>query len=166
MNGRFLGIKKSFILKAFAMLAFLSFVAYIFISIFWVKNPTLWFFGFCLFLGGFELVKSMLFKFDSSFYLGSLLVSIGILGFVFHHTDTASYAPFYIAIAFVIASVATFFFCGQKFHLIVAFSIVFVSLYFFLFSKNLISTPILIAFVVPFLVLLILEILMICFHKK
>ncbi len=166
MEGRFLRVKKTTLLKIFAGLAFLGFLAFIFISIFFFKTPSLWFFGFCLLLGCFEIIKSTLFKLDSALYLGTLLVGIGSLGLFFHFTNTAQYAPFYIALAFIIASLITFLFCGQKFHLIIVFSIIFVSLYCFLYVKNLINIPILIAFTLPFLLLLITEMLIVCFHKK
>lgn len=165
-SGRFFGIKKTTLLKIFAMLAFFAFVAYIFLCIFWLKDPMIWFFGFCIFLGGFEIIKSFLFRFDSSLYFGSLLSSIGVLGFVFISTGTSSYAGYYIALAFILASLVTYVFSGQKFHLIVAFSTFFVSLYSLLLTKNLITTSNFVAIVVPFLVLLISEMIIICFFRK
>ena len=166
MTGRICGIKKSLLLRAFAILAVLSFVAYVFLSIFWLKDATLWFFGFCLFVGSFELVKSFLFRFDSCIYIGTLLVCIGIFGYVFSFNGTAAFAGFYVSLAFMLASVVTYFFTGQKFHLVLMFSILFVSLYCLLYVKNLISAPVLVAFLLSFLLLLILEIMFLCFHKK
>ncbi len=166
MTGRIFGIKKSTLLHFFAMTAFLAFVTYVFLSIFLWKNPHLWFFGFCLFVGGFEIVKSVLFKFDSCVYIGTLLLGVGISGFVFTFTNTTAYAPYYIALAFIVASLVTNLICGQKFHLIIAFSITFVTLYCFLHTINLITIQILLAFILPFLLLLITEMLWICFHKK
>ena len=148
-NGKFLGIKKTYILRTIAIACFLGFLSFVFISIFLFKSPTLWFYAFCVFVGLFELLKAFLFKFDSSVYLGTLLLS-----------------AFYIAISFILASIFTFIFCGQRFHLIIAFSIFFVSIYAILYVINLINLPILIAFLVPFLLLLIVEILWLCFHKK
>ena len=166
MTGRFLGIKKSTILKASALFFFWAFLAFLFVSIFYLKSPEIWFFGFCLFVGSFELVKSFLFRFDTSLYLGLLLFSIGVFGFVFTYTNTSQYAGFYVALAFIFASTLTYFFTGQRFHLIFAFSTIFVSLYSLLYVKNLISSSILIAFLVPFLLLLIVEMVCICFLKK
>lgn len=165
-SGRFLGIKKTTLLKAFALLAFLAFVAYVFLCIFWLKDPMIWFFGFCVFLGGFEIVKSFLFRFDSSLYFGSLLCSIGVLGFIFISTGTSAYAGYYVALAFILASLVTYAFSGQKFHLIVAFSTFFVSLYALLLTKNFISPSNFVAIVVPFLVLLISEMIIICFFRR
>ena len=104
MNGRLFGIKKSALLKSFAILGFLSYVTFIFLSIFYFKSPSIWFYGFCLFLGCFEISKAFLFRFDSSLYLGSLLASIGTVCFIFHFTNTSSLAAFYICLAFIIAS--------------------------------------------------------------
>ncbi len=157
MNGRVFGIKKSLILRSSALLFSWAFFAFIFVCIFVLKNPPLWFFGFCLFLGVFELIKGFLFGLDSSLYFGSLLTGIGTVGFIFIYTNTSSYAAFFICLAFILASVVTYIFCKQSLHLILAFSIFFVSLYSLLLAKNFISTSIFIAFVVPFLVLLVLE---------
>lgn len=166
MEGRLFGIKKSLLLSLLAMANFLAFLSYIFVSIFYLKSPVFWFFAFCIFVGVFELCKSMLFKYDSCLYLGSLLLFIGIFGFVFSYTNATAYAPFYICLAFVLASVCTYMFTEHNFHLIIAFSILFVQAYCLLYVKNLITLPILFAFLVPFLLLLILEILLACFHKK
>ncbi len=157
MNGRVLGVKKSIILRTSALLFSWAFFVFIFISIFVLKNPALWFFGFCLFLGVFEIVKSLLFRLDSSLYFGSLLTNIGIVGFVFFYTNTTFYAGYYVCLAFIVASVVTCIVCRQPLHLVLAFSIFFVGIYSLLLTKNFISTPIFIAFVVPFLLLLILE---------
>ncbi len=165
-KGRIFGIKKSTILRAFCLLFLLAFVTYVFLSVFLLKNNVLWFFAFCIFVGVVQLVKSFLFRFDSALYLGTLLSMIGIFGHVFVLTNTFAYAPYFIALSFIAASIVTYILCHQKFQLIVAFSIFFVTIYFLLWTKNLITTSNLIAFVLPFLLLLLLEIVLICFHKK
>ena len=159
MNGNFLGIKKTLILTVSALLFSWAFLAFLFICIFLLKNPILWFFGFCLFLGTFEIIKSLMFKLDSSLYIGTLTTSIGTAGFIFIYTNTSNFAGYYIALCFIIASIITYIFCKQKFHLIITFCILYFSIYSILLTKNLISTPIFIAFIIPFLLLLILEIL-------
>ncbi|MBP3431569.1 MAG: hypothetical protein J6K39_01765 [Clostridia bacterium] len=166
MTGRIFGIKKSTLLRASAIIYLLAFIAFIFVSIYIFKAPEIWFYGFCIFVGVFQLCKACLFKFDSSLYLGSLLSSIGSVGFISTYTNTTDFIGFYISLAFTLASVATYLFTKQKSHLVFAFSTIYVSLYSFLYVKNLITYQILIAFTVPFLVLLILEIIWICFHKK
>ena len=155
MNGRVFRIKKSILLKSFAVICFVLFLVLTFLSFSTFKIPDLWFFSFCLMIGSFEIFKSFLFNFDSSFYLGTLTFFIGISGFVFWLTHTTFYAPFYICFAFVFSSLLTFFVCGQRFHLIIAYSITFVTIFAFLLTKNLITMPIFIAFVLPFLVLLV-----------
>lgn len=165
-NGRFLRIKKSTLLRSALLLFFFSFLTYIFVSIFVIRNSSLWFFGFCIFIGLFELVKSFLFRFDSSFYFGSLLLLVGIFGHIFILTNLTVYSPFFITLAFLLASISTFIFCGQKFHLIIAFSIFFVSIYTLLLTKNIINVSVFLAFVLPFLLLLIIEVIWTCFLKK
>lgn len=160
MYGRILGVKKTLFLRAFAILAVLCFIALCLLSVYVFKIPDLWFYGFCLCLGSFEIVKSMLFKLDSSFYLGTLVTGIGAVGFIFWFTHMPQLAPFYILLAFVTSSLLTALFCGQRFHLIIAFSLSFVGLYAYLLTKSLITPPIFIAFVVAFLVLFILEIIL------
>ncbi len=160
MQGRVLGIKKTYLLRATALICFVAFVALCVLSATIFKKADLWFYSFCLCLGTFELVKSMLFKLDSSFYLGTLLFGIGAVGYIFLFTNTRIYAPFYICLAFIVASVLTAVFCGQRFHLIIAYSIFFVALYALMLIKNFITTPIFIAFIVPFLVLFILGVIL------
>lgn len=158
MKGRIFGIKKSTILKLTAILFVAGFFAYLFTCIFYLKSPILWFFGFCLFVGSFELFKSLLFKYDSCLYIGSLLIFIGTAGIVSIYTNTTQYAPYFVLLSFCLASIFTYVFTGQRYHLVIAFSIYFVCIYFLLWAKNFISTAVLIAFVVPFLVLLISEV--------
>lgn len=165
-SGRLFGVKKSTILRSFTLLFFLFFVGHIFFCVFSLKKPDLWFYGFCFFVGAFQLLKGFLFKIDSCIYLGTLLFGIGAAGHIFLLTNTAFYAPYFLSAAFVVASIVTFIVCGQRFHLVVAFSTFYVALYAFLLTKNLINLSILIAFVAPFLLLLLLEILILCFHKK
>ena len=160
MYGRILGIKKTLFLRGFAVFATLCFVALCLLSVYVFKIPDLWFYGFCLCLGSFEILKSMLFKLDSSFYLGTLVEGIGVVGFIFCFLHTPHLAPFYILLAFISASLLTSLFCGQRFHLIIAFSLSFVGLYAYLLTKSFITPPIFIAFVTAFLVLFILEILL------
>ncbi len=162
-SGRVFGIKKSTILRATTLIFCAAFVAYIFMAIFWLKIPSLWFYGFCIAVGGVQLAKSFLFRYDSSLYLGVLLFLIGVFGHVFLLTNTTDYAGFFVALAFILASTITFALCRQRFHLVVAFSTLFVTLYCLLYVKNLINVSILIAFVLPFLLLLLLEILVYVF---
>ena len=152
MNGRFLGVKKTWLLRGIAVVNLLIFAGLVCLCVLYLKIPSLWFYSFCLCVGAYELAKGLMFKFDSAFYFGVLLINIGISGFDFFLLDLRSYAIFFIAVAFILASVSTFLVYHQKFHLILAYSLTFLTLYGFLLRKNLITTPIFIAFAVYFLV--------------
>ncbi len=160
MQGRIFGIKKTYYIRATALICFSLFVTLCVLSATIFSKIDLWFFGFCISIGLFEMTKSLLFHLDSSFYLGSLTFLIGVSGFIFLLTSTSQFAFFYISLAFTLASILTFFVFKQKFHLILSYSTIFVSLYCFLFAKNLITTPILIAFLCSFLILFILEVIL------
>lgn len=154
MNGRIFGIKKTLIQRITNICLCLCFAILLMLSLFVIKKYDLWFFSFCLCVGISQIVKSFFFSIDSSLYLGSLLIFIGVSGFCFNLLNTNVSPVFYICGSFVLASVATFIICKQKFHLIIAYSITFVTIFASLLVENLITTPIFIAFVVPFLVLL------------
>lgn len=156
MKGRILTAKKSIVLYVFAAIMLFSFVILSIFSFVLFKNPKLCFFSFCLCSGLFELLRSALLAIDNSLYLGSLLVGIGIAGFVIDFADLQRYAPILIAMAFAIASFLVFVFYRQSFHLVLSFSLIFVTIYAYLLTKNLITFEIFIAFVVSFLVILIL----------
>lgn len=159
MQGRWLKIKKTWLLRAVACLLFLIFVGLVFMTAYVFKIADLWFFSFCICIGLLELVESIMFHFDSAFYFGSLLSLIGTSGFVFLFLSLQKFAIFFIAIAFALASAFTAVVYKQQFHLIIAFSIIFPTIYGYLFVKNLITLPIFIAFSVAFLLLLILGII-------
>ncbi len=166
MNGRVCGIKKTYILRATAVIALLGFVCATIFSSLKLKIPDLWFYNFCLSIGLFELTKGLLFKLDSSFYLGCLTTGIGIAGYIFWLTGTIEYAVFYIALAFVTASIITSVKTKQHFHLVFAFSIFFVALYGILLKKSLINMSIFIAFINLFLLLLIMEMIIFYIWRK
>jgi len=158
MKSTFLGIKKSILLSAIAIVMLFSFVTLCTLSFTTFPKADLWFFSFMLCLGVYELSKGFLFKIDSSFYFGLLLVLFGIVGFlaIFLHMET--YFPLLFGLSATIASLATYLKFKQDFHLVLAFSLIFVCLYGYLFIKKLISLNIFIAFVTSFLLLLILSV--------
>ncbi len=153
-------MKKTWLLRGIALGNLLLFVGLTLMSFLHLNIPNLWFYSFCLCIGAYELSRGLLFKLDSAIYLGSLLTNIGANGFIFYLMDLRNYAIFFIAISFVLASLATFILCHQKFHLILAYSISFLSLYAYLLSKSLITTPIFIAFGCVFLVQLTVSIIL------
>lgn len=158
MTGRILGIKKSFILRTLSILMLFAFITSTYFTTKIYQIYDLWFYNFCLALGIVQLVKSILFKIDSSFYFGTLLILVGISGYIFWLTQTIDYAIFYISVSFMISSIALAIYYKQRFHIIIAFSIFFVEIYGILLKKSLITLPIFVAFVSIFLLLLILEI--------
>lgn len=160
MKGKTLGMKKTWLLRSIALCCLLLFAGLTTFCVVSLKVPNLWFYSFCLCIGIYELSKGLLFRFDSALYFGLLLTSIGASGFVFYLLQLRQYAAFFIATSFVVASVLTFILCHQKFHLILAYSIGFLTLYAFLLAKNLISTPIFIAFLSIFLLQLVVSIIL------
>lgn len=157
MNGRFLKIKKSLLLKIMMFFLFVCFVVITTLEMVFWKLFDLWFFNFCFAVGIFQLIKNLFFKLDSALYLGFLLIFVGIAGYVFIFTNILPSAPFYLSFAFVLSSVFTFIGTGQKFHLVLAYSISFVTIFAFLLQKKLITLSIFIAIIVSFLVLLVVE---------
>ena len=158
MKGRVMGFKKTWFLRSIALCCALLFVGLTCFAFLKLKIPNLWFYSFCLGVGIYELSKGLLFRFDSALYFGLLMTNIGASGYIFYLCNLREYAVFFIAISFIIASILTFVLCQQRFHLILAYSITFLSLYGFLFAKKLISTPILIAFILLFLIQLVVSI--------
>lgn len=158
MKSTFLGIKKSILLSAIAIVMLFSFVTLCALSFTVFPKADLWFFSFMLCLGIYELSKGLLFDIDSSFYFGLLLTLFGAVGFfaIFFHIET--YFPLMFGLSAALASIATYLKYKQDFHLVLAFSIIFVCLYGYLFIKKLISLNIFIAFVTSFLLLLILSV--------
>ena len=160
MRGRINGIKKTYILRFLSVALILLFIGFIFLNIFVLPFPTLWFFAFSFLLGIFEVSKSRLFKLDSGFYLGSLLIFIGISGFIFTLTKTNEFWYLYLMFDFFLSSFLTFLVCGQYFHLIFDFSLLFVLIFTTLYTFSFITLPIFIAFLLSFLLLFILIILL------
>lgn len=159
MRGKLIGLKKTWLLKIIALIYLLLFVGLVCFCTLYLKIPNLWFYSFCFCIGIYELSKGFFFQLDSSVYFGALLTNIGISGFCFYLLELRTFAVLFISLSFILASMFTFFFCKQKFHLILAYSLSFVTLYGFLLIKNLISTPIFIAFVIPFLIQLVVSII-------
>lgn len=160
MRGRVFLIKKTWFLRGIALFNLLVLIGLVCMSFLYLKIPNLWFYSFCLCIGGYELTKGFLFRFDSALYLGMLMTNIGTSGFVFYLLELRSFAGFFVALSFILASLLTFAFCHQKFHLILAYSISFFTLYAFLLTKSLITTPIFIAFATLFLVQLTVSIIL------
>ena len=155
MQGRLNGIKKTYILRIVAPLLLLGFIATIFLDIFLFKSPTIWFYCFLIMVGAYHFLKGFLFCLDSSLYFGSLLSFLGSFGLVWTF-KTTNFVWLYVGLSFLLASTVIFLKFKDNFHLIVIYSTIFINLYLLSVSKNLTTWPIFIAFVLPFLLLLIL----------
>lgn len=160
MNSKIFFLKKSIFLVLVAIFAVTLFFVLNCLIIHFYKIYDIWFYNFCLFLGLYEVVRSWLFRLDNALYLGSLLTYIGIFGYIFWFSNTVEYAIFYISMAFILSSLNLVVFFKQNFHLILSFIISYVTLFGILTKISLITPSIFIAFVVPFLLLLILELLL------
>ena len=159
MEGRVLTIKKSIVLYTFAVMMLLCFITISILAFTVFRRPVLWFFSFCLCAGAYDLLRGFLLNIDNSVYLGNLLINTGSVGILTAFINLKAYTPLLFAIGFALASLIMYIVYRQSFHMILAFSIIFVASYGFLLIKSLISFQIFIAFVVVFLVLLIVSIL-------
>ena len=138
VKSRVLGIKKINALKFVIIKDTLLFVASIFISIFVLNKPEIWFFFFCIFVGEYLLVKSYLYKTDSNCYLGATILALGL----FYLTN--AFIPFgsdlfFILGSFAVGSIATFIFYKQIFQFFVSLIFITTILLEILFRQNLIN---------------------------
>lgn len=166
MRGKVFGHKKSIILcvSAFVMLFF--FLSSSIMAFLVLNKPILWFYNFCLALGIYQLLRAILFFVDDALYLGSLLSSLGLIGYLQAFLPLERFSATLTLSCFALSSLITFLFYKQNFHLILAYFFIFVTIFTFLHAKNLISFEISIAFVVCFLVIFILSILLSMLWRK
>ena len=156
MRGRIGNIKKSKILSIVLLFFLFVFVTFIVLNIILFNEyKTLWFYAFSTLTGLYEILKSRFFKLDSAFYFGMAIFLIGISGFIFSFTNTLEFLSIYLLSDFALASLLSFFVCGQKFHLIIFYSLFFVLIFQLLYKLNLITFAISIAISLSFLLLLI-----------
>ncbi len=144
MQGRIFGIKKSTILKISGWINLGLTIFFVVFSLIYIKNEFLWFFFFCFFVGAHCLLKSLLFKLDSSCYLGFLLVLIGIAGFFCYFFDL-NFKYLYFLSALGVASILTFLFTHQKYQLFVGALITVETALAFLFCFNILNLTIFLA---------------------
>ena len=154
MRGRIFTIKKTTILRLSFIINLLLFVASSVISFFVIKNYNLWFFMFCLFIGLHLIIRSFLFKFDSSCYFGFLLLFVGIFYLYCLLLNLAMY-PLFILLSFSIASYLTAFFYKQSFHYFLSISLILVDIGLLLYMINIITIWIFLAIMLAVVILLI-----------
>ena len=145
MEGRIFGIKKSYILTAFFAISVALFVSLSLLSIFVYKLDFMWFFIFCLCTGGYQLLKGVLFKFDSAFFFGVLLLFIGGSGVYAFFMKQSYFQSVYYILSFSSASYFTYAFFDQKFHLYLSILLYFATILWFLTKIKIISVLIFVA---------------------
>ncbi len=155
MKGRIFTIKKTTILKLSFIFNVLLFITSSLISFLVIKNYNLCFFMFCIFIGLHLLIRSFLFRFDSSCYFGFLLLFIG--GFYLYCLllNLQEFYSVFLLMSFSLASYLTAFFYQQNFQYYLSFSLIFVSIDLFLYLLNIISILIFLAIILLIVVLLL-----------
>lgn len=156
MQGRIFGIKKSYILIGLLVLLSSIFLATTLLTILVFNLYYLWFFIFCLCCGLYQFAKGILFKFDSCFYFGVLLLFVGGIGFYVTFSGENYFQSVYYILAFASASYFTFVFFNQKFQLYIAILLYFATLFWFLAKIKIISIPIFLALILTSVLLFIL----------
>lgn len=149
MQGRVFGIKKSTILKFSGWVNLSLIIFFVLFSIFFMRNYYLWFFVFCFFIGVHCLIKSLLFRLDSSCFLGFLLLLIGVAGFSCYYFNL-EHKYFYFLIACGTASLITFLFTLQLYQLLTGIFISVTSILSFLFSSHTINLVIFLVTILSF----------------
>lgn len=156
MRGRIFGIKKSYILLSLLVFVCAVFLSTSLVSIFVFNLYYLWFFIFCLCCGVFQLVKGILFRFDSCFYFGVLLLLVGGIGFYTTFSGDVYFQSVYYILAFAIASYFTYVFFNQKFQLYLSILLYFADLIWLFVKIKFISLGIFLALLFTSVLLFIL----------
>lgn len=156
MQGRILGVKKSYILTSMMVVLSATFVALTLVSILLFNMYYLWFFIFCACCGLYQFLKGVLFKFDSAFFFGVLLICIAGVGFYVQFSGKQYFESVFYILAFAVASYLTFIFFQQKFHLYFSIMLYFVSFEWLLTKIKVLSIPIFVAICVASVIIFIL----------
>lgn len=165
MKSKLAGIKKINILRGVVILNCLIFLATIFLSIFVFKANYLWFFFFCICAGNYLLVKSHLYNTDSNFYLGNVLLFLGLF-FVLNHFYPFSSTFYLIVSAFVIGGVFTYIVYRQLFHLFVSEVLLLIMASYFAYRQNIINIYIFFGLIALFIFIFSFIYVKIKMHKK
>jgi len=155
MEGRILTVKKSTWLIVSLVFNFLLFLGMSIVSFIYTKNINSAFFFFCIATGIHQIIKSILFKFDSSCYFGVLLLLIGGLYILSFYYQILNFYTVFIVLSFSFASFCAYSFFNQPFQLVLALSLFFVSIGLLLFLINLISVWIFVAIILLSVILLV-----------
>ena len=158
MKGRVLNIKKTTILRLSFVLNTLLVCILSTLSFALKMENDDYFFIFCLLSGLHFIIKSALFRLDSSCYFGSLLFFVGAFYFYCHAFSIDYLYIVFVLLAFSISSMVTHCFFDRKIHLTMAISLFFASIFTFLFKTNLISLALFLAIIGVDVLLLIIRI--------
>ena len=155
MKGRLFSIKKTTILRSSFILLFLLYIVIFILSLTIVKIPNLWFFAFCFFVGLQLMIKSFLFKLDSSCYFGVTLFLVGIFYFHSIYFNIVNFYSVFIELSFSISSFVVYVIFKQPFQFFISLSLFFVAIITLIFILNLISLWIFLAFILVIVLLLV-----------
>ena len=110
-------MKKNKILLFFAILFTILFLSSMFIIFGEIKLREYWFSISCFFIGLYSLLYCSMYKLDSSFYYGALIINIAFCSFLQYYLkyNFNMFYPFYI-FCFALASFAVFVLFRQKIH--------------------------------------------------
>ena len=156
MRGKLLGIKKSTLLKCYALINCIIYLVIFALSLTILEYPNLWFYALIGVIGLQLVEKSILLKIDSNLYFGSLLLFSSLFHIYCFCFDILSIYPAFVVLAFGIASLFTAYFYRQGFHYYIAFWLFVISSATFIFILNYISLIIFLAIVIGCVLLLLL----------
>ena len=149
------GIKKTTILHLSFVLIFILYVASVVLSFTVFKVDNLWFFGFCTATGSVLIIKSGLFKLDSSCYFGLILFFVGFFYFYSIIFDVQYIYSCFVILSFSISSFVTAIYFYQPFQFILSLSLFFAAIIAYLFVLQVISLTIFLAILGVIMLLLI-----------
>ena len=159
MRGRILNMKKTTILRLSFIINSLLFVVLTTISIIFLGKNDNYFFLFCFFVGLHLIVKSMMFKLDSSCYFGSLLFFLAVFYFYSQYLNILYIYPVFVVLCFGNSSLLAFYYFSQPLHGILAFSLFFVAIGLLIYQIKFISLIVFLAIVAVVVLLLVIRFL-------
>jgi len=159
MEGRILTVKKSTWLIVSLVFNFLLFLGMSIVSFIYTKNINSAFFFFCIATGIHQIIKSILFKFDSSCFLGTMLFLIGLFYFFADMFDIFWLYPVFIVVSIVFSSMTVGIYFDQPFQIFLSFSLYFVGIGLLFFLLKIFSIWIFVAICVVSVLLLIIRFL-------
>ena len=146
MKAKILSVKNINVLRTIIMINAVLFVAAVLISVFVLNEPKLWFYFFCIAVGGYLIAKAYLYSSDSNCYLGCLLFLLGSF-LILNHFLLFLYQFFVIVGAFVFASLITFIFFKQVFHFFLGLCLGILMVIYYFYRQNFINIYIFLALI-------------------